>query len=253
MPTSTTIPENFRSPQYSVGGRYLEAAAALGGCMPVLIPGIVAEAGFDVQQLVDSIDGLLLTGGRANIEPHHFEGDPFPEDEVRDPQRDAVALPLVRACVAEGVPVFGICRGIQEINVALGGSLHYRLHLVPGKMDHRMRREGDTEHRMGPRHPVELDPEGLFAHLTGESEITVNSLHGQGIDRLGNGLLVEALAPDGVVEGIRHESARALTIGVQYHAEWRYNEHPLSSVLFTEFGKAAEARAARRRTQVAVP
>ena len=210
--------------------------------MPVSVPAL-GEA-IDVGRMADSLDGLLLPGGRANIEPHNYGGPPFPDDEFIDPRRDATVLPLVRACIDKGVPVFGICRGIQEMNVALGGSLHYRIHLLPGKEDHRMRRDLETtEERMALRHSISLTQGGLLEELVGESEVMVNSLHGQGVDRPAEGLVIEAMSPDGVIEAVRLSGAKSFAVGVQWHAEWGIEHHTLSRRLFETFGDAARERA----------
>ena len=216
-------------------------------CIPMLLPPVGSAV--DAVELVSHIDGLVLTGGRANVEPHHYDGPAFPDDEIIDPGRDALVLPLVRACIAARVPVFGICRGIQEINVALGGSLHYRIHQLAGKNDHRRPRREDvsTEEIFRPNHLVRLTPGGLFQALTGQDEMMVNSLHGQGIERLGEGLVVEATSPDDVVEGLRYDDDAHFIVGVQWHAEWQPDKHVLSGALYTAFGEAARARAARRR------
>jgi putative glutamine amidotransferase len=144
--------------------------------------------------------------------------------------------------------VFGICRGIQEINVALGGSLHYRIHELPGKNDHRRPRGDDVPHEEVYRlkHAVTLTPGGLFRSLAGQDEVMVNSLHGQGVDRLGGGLVVEATSADGVIEGVRYDDDNQFIVGVQWHAEWQPDEHTLSGALYAAFGEAARSRAARR-------
>ena len=233
-----------------IGLNYPEAAAMFAGAMPVLLPSRPHD--LDVKETCAQIDGLLLTGGRANIEPHHYEGPPFPDDEPIDPDRDKMVLPLIRGCIDAGVPVFGTCRGLQEMNVALGGSLHYRIHLLPGKMDHRMPRGDDvtTEDVMGLKHIVKLTSGGLFHSLVGKDEVMVNSLHGQGVDRLADGLDVEAVSPDGVIEGINLVGAKSFAAGVQWHAEWKPGEHELSKKLFEAFGDAARERAAKRRNGV---
>jgi putative glutamine amidotransferase len=231
---------------HATGARNVHALLQMVDCIPLLLPPVGTE--MDVDDLVSRVDGVLLTGGRANIEPHHYEGEAFPEDEIIDPSRDALVLPLVRACIAARVPVFGICRGIQEINVALGGSLHYRIHQLPGKNDHRRPQHDDVtpEEVHRPNHLVKFAPGGLFHSLTGCDEMMVNSLHGQGVDRLGEGLVIEATSPDGVIEGLRHHDASQFVVGVQWHAEWEPDTHALSSALYTAFGEAARARAARR-------
>jgi putative glutamine amidotransferase len=244
VPASLIRLPDHSVPQHSSGERYLRAVRDGSGGDPFLIPAL--PDGLDIESLVDRMDGLFLTGGRANIEPQHYGGQPFPPDEHRDPPRDHTVLPLIRACVQKGVPVLGVCRGIQEMNVALGGTLHYRVHLVDGKFDHRMPREGDIEVKFGLRHVVSLVPGGELERLSGVSEFMVNSAHGQGIDRLAPGMVVEALSPDGLVEAVRLATAKTFTVGVQWHAEWRFDEHPISSALFRAFGEAARACAATR-------
>ncbi|HET7597541.1 MAG TPA: gamma-glutamyl-gamma-aminobutyrate hydrolase family protein [Burkholderiales bacterium] len=231
---------------YATAERYVRSLMKMVDCIPVLMPP-VGDA-LDVAEFVSRMDGFLLTGGLANVEPHHYNGPPFPDDEPIDPGRDALVLPLVRACIAGRVPVFGICRGIQEINVALGGSLHYRIHQLPGKNDHRMPRREDVTHEeiYQLKHLVRLTPGGLFRSLAGQDELMVNSLHGQGVDRLGDGLVVEAISPDGVIEGLRYDDESQFIVGVQWHAEWDPEQHALSGALYTAFGEAARARAVRR-------
>ena len=233
-------------PTYATAERYVQSLLKMVDCIPLLMPPVGGAV--DVVELVSRMDGFVLTGGLANVEPHHYEGAAFPADEIIDPGRDALVLPLVRACIAERVPVFGICRGIQEINVALGGSLHYRIHQVPGKNDHRRPQSEDVTHEEVYRlkHVVRLTPGGLFQSLAGRDEMLVNSLHGQGVDRLGEGLVVEAMSPDGVIEGLRYDDETQFIVGVQWHAEWLPEDHPLSGALYTAFGEAARARAARR-------
>ena len=251
VPVTFSTDNPARMPHHHVGDKYLRSLVDGSRALPMMIPAL-GDA-LDFAEVVERIDGLLLTGGRANVEPHHYGGPPFPEDEIVDPARDATVLPLIRACIDKGIPVFGICRGIQEINVALGGSLHYRVHLLPGKMDHRMRRDVDTsEERMALRHPVSLAPGGLMEQLAGAGEVMVNSLHGQSIDRPADGLAVEALSRDGVIEGVHLKEAKRLTVGVQWHAEWQIEKHTLSRRLFEAFGEAARdcARAKRGRQRV---
>ena len=231
---------------HATGERNIHALMKMVDCIPVLLPPIGAAV--DVVDLVSRMDGFVLTGGRANVEPHHYDGPAFPADEIIDPGRDGLVLPLVRACIAAHVPVFGICRGIQEINVALGGSLHYRIHELSGKNDHRRPRRDDitTEEIFRLNHMVKFTASGLFQSLTGCDEMMVNSLHGQGVDRLGKGLVVEATSPDGVIEGLRYNDDKQFIVGVQWHAEWQPDKHVLSSALYTAFGEAARARVARR-------
>jgi putative glutamine amidotransferase len=231
---------------HATGQRNINSLLRMVDCIPMLLPPV--GAAMDIAALVSRVDGVLLTGGRANVEPHHYDGPAFPHDEIIDPGRDALVLPLVRACIAARVPVFGICRGIQEINVALGGSLHYRIHQLDGKNDHRRPRRDDVtpEEVFRPNHLVHFTPGGLFQSLTGHDEMMVNSLHGQGVDRLGEGLVVEAVSPDGVIEGLRYHDDTQFIVGVQWHAEWQPETHVLASALYNTFGAAARARAAKR-------
>lgn len=236
----------------SAGHKYVFSVVEAFGGMPVILPAlgdVEANDFFAVTELVDRLDGIVLTGGRSNIEPHHYDGQPFRHDTHRDPVRDASTLPLVRTAVARGVPILGICRGIQEINVAFGGSLHPYLWEVEGKRDHRMPQTDVLEYRFGPRHPVSLTPGGYFANIAeaaglGDDDIIVNSLHGQGVDRLADGLVVEALSEDGVIEGISMPGAENFVVGVQWHAEFRVLKHPFNRALYDEFGAAAQRRAA---------
>jgi len=245
---STDNPNRF--PLHTTSDKYLRSVVDGAGAVPISIPALGDL--LDHGRIADSLDGLLLPGGRANIEPHHYGGPPFPDDEHIDPGRDATVLPLVRACVDKGVPVFGICRGIQELNVALGGSLHYRIHMLPGKQDHRMRRDlGTVEERFALRHLIHITPDGLLEELAGERQVMVNSLHGQGIDKPASGLEVEATSPDGVIEAVRLAGAKSFTVGVQWHAEWGFEEHKLSRRLFEAFGEAARERA-RSKNRVTV-
>ena len=232
---------------HGCGENCVDAVEQVANCVPVIIPAISER--LDAEDFARRIDGLLLTGGRANVEPHHYAGKPFPEDEPIDPARDGTALPLVRACVAQGVPVFGICRGIQEMNVALGGSLYYRVHLEPDMQDHRMpRRENLTsEEIFEPRHSVQLTRGGSFEKLLGCAEVKVNSLHGQSIKRLAKSLEVEAVAPDGVIEAVRLKDDPTFTVGVQWHAEWEPRKHALSECLFEAFGEACHHSARAKR------
>ena len=158
-------------------------------------------------------------------------------------------MKLIPAYLEAGVPVFGICRGIQEMNVALGGTLHYRVHLVEGKLDHRLQRRDDmtTEDVFALRHDVDLQGSGLFSRLTeGAARVRVNSLHGQGIDRLASELQVEAISEDGLIEGVRLGNGGPFCGGVQGHAEFAPQNHALSDAIYKEFARAVTAHAERR-------
>jgi putative glutamine amidotransferase len=244
IPTSLIYLPEHSIPQHGIGDRYIRAVRDASGADPLLIPALADATDYSV--LAGRLDGLFLTGGRANVEPHHYGGPPFPEGEFRDPARDNTTLPLIRACIDSQVPIFGVCRGLQEMNVALGGTLHYRVHMLAGKLDHRMPKQGDMDSRFALAHDIALAGDGEFARLIGDTAIKVNSAHGQGVDRLAPGLVIEAKACDGIIEGIRVPDCGTFAVGVQWHAEHRWAEHRLSSALFKAFGRAARQRAARR-------
>jgi len=229
---------------HTVSDRYVASVVDGVGGLPLLIP--AAGHACEIATLVDSLDGLLLTGSPSNVEPHHYSGMPSREGTLHDPCRDATTLPLIRAALDAAVPVFAICRGHQELNVALGGSLHQLVHELPGKLDHRGNRELPRLQRYEPRHVVHLTPGGLVARIAGTSEILVNSLHAQAIDRLADRLVVEAVADDGTIEAVRVKDAPAFALGVQWHPEWRLGDDPVSRGLFDAFRDATRARAARR-------
>jgi len=229
-----------------VSEKYLVAATEIVGAVPFLVPALAGHV--PVDEIVGRFDGLFLTGSRSNVEPQHY-GGPVVPDLVHDPARDAITLPLIRAAVAADMPVIAICRGIQELNAALGGTLHQRLQEVPGRMDHRAPQGGTMPMRYAHEaHPVKLSAGGAFASWAGADELVVNSLHQQGIDRLAPGLTVEAVAPDGQIEGIRKPDAR-FVVGIQWHPEFRASDHGFAQNLFAAFGEAIRARQAARQRQ----
>lgn len=230
---------------HAVSARYVEAVARFTGAEPVIVPAIGGH--LDFEDLVQRVDGFFFTGCPSNVEPHHYDEPVNLTPDKRDPDRDATTLPLIRSAIANAVPIFAICRGFQEMNVALGGSLHQLLHEVPGRWDHRGGSEKPHEDRFAPRHHVSLTPKGCLADLAGSSRIVVNSLHGQGIHRLGSGLAVEAMADDGTVEGFRVEGAEAFAVGVQWHPEWRAEETSHYGALFGAFNAAVNKRAQTRQ------
>jgi putative glutamine amidotransferase len=211
------------------------------GAAPLLIPSLADELGFD--ELLQRLDGLLFTGSPSNVEPHLYAGAPSAPGTLHDPARDATTLPLIRKAVRAGVPVFGICRGFQEMNVAFGGTLHQKLHEVPGYLDHRDDGSQPLEVQYGPAHDVTLEPGGVLRSLAASDRIEVNSLHNQGIDRLGAELAVEARAPDGVIEAFRVRDAQRFALAVQWHPEWKVMSNPFSRALFAAFGQASRERA----------
>lgn len=220
------------------GERNIAAVAQAAGGLPLIIPGMPDHLA--LQEILGAIDGLFLTGGRPNVHPSCYGCEPSPAHEPYDEGRDRVTLPLIRAAIEIGMPVFGVCRGIQEINVALGGTLHPEIRDLPGKMNHRMPPgETDPEVVFRKRHKVTLKAGGWFARTIGESEIVTNSLHGQACVTTGEGVEVEGVSEDGVIEAISVPGARGLVIGVQWHAEYDAHFDPVSRALFGAFGEAA--------------
>lgn len=227
-----------------LGDKYARAVKVGAQAQPVMFPLAAAE---DVPALLAMVDGVVLTGSPSNVHPRHFGeavADPtLPLDEARD----EVTLAVVRAALDNGVPLLGICRGFQEINVALGGSLHQAVHALPGHLDHREPKDAPIDEQYAPRHAVTLQPGSLLHRLAGGAPVVrVNSLHGQGIKRLGQGLRPVAHAPDGLIEAVEFEDARAFALAVQWHPEWRCWDDPLSTAIFRAFGEAIRQRRARR-------
>src|SRR5215469_218850 len=231
-------------PFHMVGEKYARAVLDAAGAAPLLIPALAEELGFD--ELLERLDGLLFTGSPSNVEPHRYQGSPSAAGTLHDPARDATTLPLIRRAVQAGVPVLGICRGFQEMNVAFGGTLHQKLHEVPGHLDHRDDETQPLDVQYGPAHEVALEPGGVLRSLAGTDRLRVNSLHSQGVQRLGAELAVEARAPDGVVEAFRVPSARRFALAVQWHPEWKVMDNPFSRALFAAFGAASRDRAQAR-------
>jgi putative glutamine amidotransferase len=239
-----------RFPAQMVGERNLRALAEVAGALPVMFAGCADIT--EIDALLEVVDGVLLTGARANVHPTRFGTQAHPSHEPYDTRRDALALALVETCVARGVPLFGICRGFQEMNVAFGGSLHPEIRELPGRVNHRMPRLETGEIHPDPavvfadRHEVRLIPDGAFATLLGQQSIRVNSLHGQGILEPGERVVVEGVAEDGTIEAIRIADAPGFALGVQWHAEYDARRNPVNRMLFEAFGEAVRARHGHR-------
>lgn len=224
--------------------RYVDAVCAALDCTPLLLPtvGGVERA----RQYAELVDGVVLTGAASNIAPDAY-GGALPEDPAKlDRKRDQTTLPLVGVAINIGLPLLGLCRGAQEINVALGGTLHQRVHEVPGRADHRAPRDRAFAERYLPAHRLHVCEGSWLARVLGARGVdihalSVNSLHEQAIDALGRGVVVEALAEDGTVEAIRVATADAFAVGVQWHAEWHLEQTPLHAAIFEEFGRACWA------------
>jgi putative glutamine amidotransferase len=225
-----------------VGERILRAAAETAGALPLIFAGSPDIT--DISALLDTVDGILLTGAQANVHPSRFGQEEHPSSAPYDQPRDALALALTKTCVARGVPLFGICRGFQEMNVAFGGSLHPEIRELPGRLNHRAPRlpngefHPDVEMVFANRHDVRLTPGGVFAKLLRAETIRVNSLHGQGILQPGKRIVVEGVAEDDTIEAIRIADASGFALGVQWHAEHEADRNPVNRILFEAFGAA---------------
>jgi putative glutamine amidotransferase len=233
---------------HCVGEKYIDAVAHGADVWPLLLPasgpgGDLAslEQHVDLTALLEGVDGVFLPGSMSNLDPLRY-GGPADPTMLQDPQRDALTLPLIERSLALSVPLFAVCRGLQELNVVLGGTLHPRVHEVAGFFDHREDAGAAREDQYRHAHPVALRRGGLLEGLLGCAAIRVNSLHGQGIRDLAPGLVAEAVAPDGLIEAVSYPSHPGFLIGVQWHPEWRYRDDPVSVALFRAFGLAAAER-----------
>jgi putative glutamine amidotransferase len=215
----------------------MEAADAI----PFLIPALGDQ--LRLEELLRELDGILFTGSPSNVEPYRYNGAQSTPGTLHDSARDATTLPLIPRAVAAGIPVFGICRGFQEVNVAMGGTLTQRLHEIPGYLDHRDDAQQPLETQYAPAHDVDLEPDGLLFRLAGVARVRVNSLHAQGIERLAPDLVVEARAPDGVIEAFRVKDAQRFALAVQWHPEWQVMSNSFSHAIFAAFGAASRERA----------
>jgi putative glutamine amidotransferase len=199
----------------------------------------------ELEIMLERLDGVLLTGSASNVEPHHYQGPASRPGTLHDPHRDRTTLPLIPTIIAAGVPTMAICRGFQEMNVAFGGSLHQHVAEVEGYQIHHENPDDSLDVQYGPNHEVTLTEGGLLHRLAGRDRIVVNSIHEQGVDRLGRGLAVEAVAPDGLIEAFRVENARGFNLAVQWHPEWKVTDNEFSLALFRAFGDAAREHARR--------
>ncbi|WP_394886909.1 gamma-glutamyl-gamma-aminobutyrate hydrolase family protein [Mesorhizobium sp. AaZ16] len=224
--------------------QYLEAAIAGAGVFPVLVPSFGDRLDFD--QLLASVDGVMVTGSKSNVHPSLYGGDAREENGPYDPARDATTLPLIRKAIERGVPLLAICRGIQELNVALGGTLAAEIQEREGSLDHRAPVSDNQDERFAIRQNVTIKPGSCLAGVFGAGDIMVNSVHRQGIDRLGSKLQVEAVAADGTVEAVSVRDARGFAVGVQWHPEYWVSSDSASLKIFRAFGDAVRLHAAAR-------
>ena len=227
---------NDQYPAHAGGTMNSEAIAEVAGCMPLLIP---SDPRFlSVEELLETFDGFLLTGGRPNVHPNEYGEAETAAHGAFDRARDAIVLPLVRACVERGQPFLGICRGFQEVNVAMGGTLYPEIRDLPGRMNHRMPPDGTLEEKFALRHSVKFTKDGPFHQLFGAEEVMTNTLHGQGIKTAGQEIVIDGYAPDGTPEAIYVREAPGFTYSVQWHPEWDAANDPVSRPLFQAFGEA---------------
>lgn len=219
-----------------VGLMNIDAVSTVCEAMPVIIPALPSIG--EISDVIAACDGFVFTGGRPNVHPKNYGHEETEAHGAFDLNRDALTLPLIRACVEQGVPILGICRGFQEFNVAMGGTLHPEIRDLPGRINHRMPPDGTTEEKFALRHTVALTPGGIFSQIFGEDEVLVNSLHGQGICEAGPRVAIDGCAPDGTPEAIYITDAPGLAIAVQWHPEWNAAHDEVSKPLFKAFGAA---------------
>ena len=238
-------------PFHVIGKKYIDAVR-LAGCTPLIVPtASFDELGDELDALLAIAHGLLLTGSASNVHPRHFDEAVHDPALPLDPERDAWTLPLIPRALARGMPLFGICRGFQEVNVALGGTLHQAVQELAGRRDHRADSAAPAEIQYGPAHEVVVQPGGVLESLLGDvpgaPRFTVNSVHGQGVNRLAAGLRIEALAPDGQIEAFSIDAAQGFNMCVQWHPEWQAAHNPVSLRLLQAFGSACAAYRDRHR------
>lgn len=224
--------------------QYLEAAIAGAGVLPVLVPSFGER--LDLDRLLSAVDGVMLTGSKSNVHPALYGGEATEANGPYDTARDATTLPLIRKAIERGVPLLAICRGIQELNVALGGTLATEIQERDGALDHRAPSSEDQDERFSIRQSVAIKPGSCLAGVFGAGEVMVNSVHRQAVDRLGARLQVEAVAEDGTVEAVSVREARAFAVGVQWHPEYWVKSDSTSQKIFRAFGEAARQHAAAR-------
>lgn len=232
-------------PFHMAGEKYLRALINAADTLPLLVPALADD--FEIDAVLAHFDGILFTGSPSDIEPHHYDGDPSAPDTLHDAHRDSLTLPLAQRALETGVPVLAVCRGFQELNVALGGSLHQKVHEVAGYHMHKENPDDDIEVQYGPSHEVNLVEGGLLHTFVEASTVMVNSLHGQGVAKLADGVTIEAVADDGLIEAFRVDDAPGFNLAVQWHPEWHVTESELSLAIFKAFGDACRRHARMRK------
>ena len=232
-------------PFHMVGEKYLQALAEGSNGLPLIIPALGES--LQIDEILASVDGLLLTGSPSNLEPHHYDGEPSEPGTLHDPNRDALTLPLAKRAFDTGVPVLALCRGHQELNVVLGGTLHQKVHEVPGYNCHKENPDDPLDVQYGPSHSVNLVEGGLLHGLAGTTTVIVNSLHSQGVAKLANGVSVEAVSDDGLIEAFVVDSVPGFALSIQWHPEWQFAQNDLSTAIFKAFGDACRQYAAKKQ------
>ena len=232
-------------PFHMVGEKYLDALIKGSDALPLITP--VMPGDVDIDALLERFDGIFLTGSYSNVEPHHYNGSASEQGTLHDPHRDAVTLPLAKRALETGVPLLAVCRGFQELNVVLGGTLHQKIHEVAGYHNHLENKNDPLDKQYGPSHPVNLADGGLLRELAGSDRVMVNSLHAQGVAKLAPGVSIEAVADDGLIEAFRVDEGPGFALAVQWHPEWRVMENEFSRAIFKAFGDACRMRASRRQ------
>lgn len=230
---------------HSAGEKYLSALVLGSDVVPFVLPSLSPT--LPLREILENSDGLFLTGSYSNIEPHHYSNEPSYEGNLHDQHRDQNSLPIIPLAIEMQIPVFAVCRGFQEVNVALGGSLHQKVQEVAGLDDHRENLEDELDQQYADSHLISLSPGGLLENLSGKTTVMVNSLHGQGINILADDLNIEATAPDGLIEAVSLKTSHPFFLAVQWHPEWKVGENPFYLSMFQAFGRACRDRANNRK------
>ena len=230
---------------HSAGEKYLSALDSGSKVIPLILPSL--SPALPLREILQNVDGLFLTGSYSNIEPHHYSSEPSYEGNLHDQHRDENSLSIIPLAIEMQIPVFAVCRGFQEVNVALGGSLHQKVHEVPSLDDHRENLDDGLDRQYADAHLIALTSGGLLESLSGKTTAMVNSLHGQGINVLANDLNIEAIAPDGLIEAVSLKSQHPFFLAVQWHPEWKVSENPFYLSMFHAFGRACSDRANNRK------
>ncbi|TRX57827.1 gamma-glutamyl-gamma-aminobutyrate hydrolase family protein [Thalassomonas sp. M1454] len=233
-------------PFHIAGDKYIQAIVKGSNCLPLLIPALGSSLA--LEQLVSSVDGILFTGGYSMVDPNYYQDEGAEPGTKLDLHRDSTSLPLIKKAVDLGVPIMGICRGFQEMNVAFGGSLHQKLHQVSGLIEHRENNDLPLEQQYAAAHPISVKENGKLAQIVNDLSFNVNSLHTQGVNQLGKGLTSEATAEDGLIEAFSVDNAKSFALALQWHPEWKFQQNPQSTKLFQAFGEACSLRKQDRNT-----